>query len=190
MKTGLGLYKKYRTFIAHVNLLRFYLKKHFVGFDSANIIISRVDKVSLMLILKKNGATIGDKSDIEVGTIFHNCKNYKNLEVGKNCHIGKNCFIDLRDKIKIEDNVVISMRANLITHIDIGKSMLGQLYQQKQEGIQIKRDSYVGVGATILMGVTIGERSIIAAGSVVNKDVESNTIVGGVPAKKIKEIII
>ncbi|MCD8178187.1 MAG: sugar O-acetyltransferase, partial [Tannerellaceae bacterium] len=45
-----------------------------------------------------------------------------------------------------------------------------------------------GAGATILQGVTIGENSIVAAGAVVSKDVPGNTIVGGIPAKVIKEI--
>ena len=54
--------------------------------------------------------------------------------------------------------------------------------------IVIKRNAWIGAGATILPGVTIGENSIVAAGAVVSKNVPSNTIVGGVPAKHIKNI--
>ena len=47
---------------------------------------------------------------------------------------------------------------------------------------------WIGMDATILKGVTIGENSIVAAGSLVTKDVEPNTIVGGNPAKTIKKL--
>jgi acetyltransferase-like isoleucine patch superfamily enzyme len=54
--------------------------------------------------------------------------------------------------------------------------------------IVIKKNAWIGAGATILPGVTIGENAIVAAGAVVTKDVFDNTIVGGVPAKLIKKI--
>ena len=57
-------------------------------------------------------------------------------------------------------------------------------------GINIKlgKNVWIGAHATILPGVTIGDNAIIAAGAVVTKDVENNVVVGGVPAKKIKDI--
>ncbi len=54
--------------------------------------------------------------------------------------------------------------------------------------ITIGDDVWIGGGCTILAGVTIGDNSIVAAGSVVTKDVPSNTIVAGNPAKRIKDI--
>ena len=56
------------------------------------------------------------------------------------------------------------------------------------KSIIIKRNAWIGAGATILPGVTVGDNSIVAAGAVVNKDVPPNTIVGGIPAKLIKSI--
>jgi len=47
---------------------------------------------------------------------------------------------------------------------------------------------WIGAGATILAGVTIGENAVVAAGAVVSKDVPANTVVGGIPAKIIKTI--
>ena len=55
--------------------------------------------------------------------------------------------------------------------------------------IHIKKNAWIGAGATILPGVTIGENAVVAAGAVVSKDVAANTIVGGIPAKIIKSII-
>jgi len=54
--------------------------------------------------------------------------------------------------------------------------------------VHIGRNAWIGVGAIILPGVTIGENAVVAAGAVVTKDVAPNTIVGGNPAKLIKTI--
>lgn len=57
-------------------------------------------------------------------------------------------------------------------------------------GVEIGENCWIGSGATILDGVTIGKGCVIAAGAVVNKNVEDYTVVGGVPAKKIKQFDI
>ena len=54
--------------------------------------------------------------------------------------------------------------------------------------VVIKRNAWIGAGATVLPGVTVGENAVVAAGAVVSKDVAPNTVVGGVPAKFIKNI--
>ena len=188
MKTGLGLYKKYRKLVACLNLIRFSIRKNFIGFDVANQFLQRLDKYSEQLILKKNGAIIGSNCDIETGIILHNCKNYSNLIIGNNCHIGKNCFFDLRDKVVIEDNVVISMHCTFITHIDMNKSDLSNLYSAISLPIRIENNCYIGANSTILKGVKLGRKSFVAACSLVNKNIEPYTMVGGVPAKTIKNL--
>lgn len=54
--------------------------------------------------------------------------------------------------------------------------------------IHIKKNAWIGAAATILPGITVGENAVVAAGAVVSKDVPANTIIGGVPAKIIKQI--
>ena len=54
--------------------------------------------------------------------------------------------------------------------------------------IHIGRNVWIGANATVLAGVTIGDGAVVAAGAVVTKDVEPNSVVGGVPAKLIKRI--
>ena len=189
MKTGLGLNKKRKYLISYCNLFRFWFRKTFLGFESANIFLQRVDKKSVQLILKKNGADISENCDIESGLIFHNCNNYKNLIIGNNCHIGKDCFFDLRDKITIGDNVVVSMQCTFITHIDMSKSVLTEIYPPEKASINIKNNVYIGSGSQILKGVTIGEEAFVAAKSLVTKDIEPYTLVGGVPARMIKRIV-
>ncbi len=168
---------------AYINLLRFSINKFIYGFEKANLFLQRVDKESLQLILKNNGATIGSNCDIETGLVFHNCKNYSNLRIGNNCHIGKNCFFDLKDKIVIKDNVVISMQCTFITHTDLSKSELSNLFKKEHKGIVLNRDVYIGARSTVLMGVELQECCFIAAGCLVNKDIVSYGLAGGVPVK-------
>lgn len=189
MKTGLGLMRKFRKLIAYYNLYRFSWRKNLTGFDVANQFLQRVDKYSLKYILQKHGATIGRNCDIETGLIFHNCKNFSNLIIGNNCHIGKNCFFDLRDKIEIGNNVVISMQCTFITHIDISKSALSAIFPATSSPISIGDDSYLGAKTTIMKNITIGQNVVVAAGALVNKNIDNNIIVGGVPAKLIKKTI-
>jgi len=110
----------------------------------------------------------------------------KHIKIGKNVFINHACsFLDLGG-ITIEDDVQIGPRVNLVTEnhpIDPATRKNLDL-----KSIIIKRNAWIGAGATILPGVTVGENSIVAAGAVVNKDVPSNTIVGGIPAKLIKSI--
>ncbi len=183
---ALGLRKRLRSIYTNFNLVKFCIYRNFLGFDVANQFIQKVDKISLQLILKRNGAKIGDNCDIETGLIFHNCNNYSNLIIGNNCHIGKSCFFDLREKIEIGNNVVVSMQSTFITHLDMSKSELVKLYPSESKRIKINDNVYIGARSTILMGVEIGKNSFIAAGSLVIENVEPYTMVGGVPARIIK----
>ena len=188
MKRGFKIRSKLRLLVSYFNLLRFNLLNFFLGFSYANLLVGRIDKKSLKLILNRNGAVIGQNCDIETGLVFHNCNDYSNLIIGNNCHIGKNCFFDLKDRIIIKENVVISMQNTFITHIDLSKSKLSGLFPKKHKSITINNNAYLGTGAIILAGVELGENCFVAAGSIVNKNIEPNVMVGGVPAHKIKSL--
>jgi acetyltransferase-like isoleucine patch superfamily enzyme len=133
------------------------------------------------------GELIGSKID-KSSTVFvpFHTNFGKHIKIGKNVFINHACsFLDLGG-ITIEDDVLIGPRVNLVTEnhpVDPTKRKYLDL-----KPIVIKRNAWIGVGATILPGVTIGENSIVAAGAVVNKDVPANTIVGGVPAKLLRAI--
>tara|TARA_B100000767_G_scaffold261685_1_gene273537 strand:- start:1030 stop:1467 length:438 start_codon:yes stop_codon:yes gene_type:complete len=141
------------------------------------------------LIIKLLGAKIGENCVIESGIRFHNCNNLRNLEIGNNCHVGKDCFFDLRDKVSIYNNVTISMNTTFITHQDLGESRLSTIYKPSSSRIIVKNNSYIGSNSIILKGVIVEENSIIAASSCVTKSIEINTLNGGIPAKKIKDIL-
>ncbi len=188
MKTGLGIYQRIRLLYAYYNLFRFTIRKKLIGFDVANQFAQGIDKISLQLILKRNGAAIGKDCDIETGLTFHNCKEYSNLIIGDNCHIGKNCFFDLRDKVIIGNNVVISMQCSFITHINMSKSPLKEKFKASHKPIYIDDNCYLGTGVRLLMGIILSKNVFVAANALVIKDIETNTMVGGVPAKIIKKL--
>lgn len=110
----------------------------------------------------------------------------KNTKIGKNVFINFDCtFLDLGG-ITIEDNVMIAPKVSILSE---GHPIAANERQTLTTGkIHIKQNVWIGANATILQGVTIGENSVVAAGAVVSKDVPDNTIVGGIPAKIIKNI--
>jgi acetyltransferase-like isoleucine patch superfamily enzyme len=86
----------------------------------------------------------------------------------------------------IGDDVLIGPRVNLVTENHPLKPSDRKALVTKP--IVIRRNAWIGAGATILPGVTVGENAVVAAGAVVAKDVPANMIVAGVPAKIIKNI--
>lgn len=110
----------------------------------------------------------------------------RNICVGKNVFINQNCTFMDRGGIILEDNVLIAPKVNLIT---INHTENPHCRRNTESyPIHICKNVWIGTGATITPGVTIGENSIIAAGAVVTKDIPANVIAGGVPAKTIREI--
>ena len=110
----------------------------------------------------------------------------KHTKIGKNVFINFDCtFLDLGG-ITIDDGVLIAPKVSLLSE---GHPLSSQeRHSLVPRPIHIKKNAWIGANATILHGVTIGENSVVAAGSVVSKDVPDNVVVGGTPAKIIKKI--
>ncbi|MFN0067785.1 MAG: acyltransferase [Limisphaerales bacterium] len=106
----------------------------------------------------------------------------RQLQVGHSVFIGPDCLLDLKDRIVIGDRVTLACRVMLITHWDAGRSRVGAARPPWRAPVRLNDDVYVGAGATLLPGVTLGEGCLVAAGAVVTRDVPPGAIVGGVPA--------
>ncbi len=113
------------------------------------------------------------------------------FDIGENCSIMSRIVPLYAKLIKIGNNVHIASKVNFVTH-DVSHVMLnadpdlkGERFQEKIGCIEIQDNVFVGAGTTILYNVRIGSNVIIGAGSLVNKDVPSNSVVAGIPARVI-----
>lgn len=114
--------------------------------------------------------------------------------VGTDCYVGSGVTItplggDSKGQVLLEigDRVAISPDVVFACSSHPEQSVLSERYG-KMERITIEDDAWIGANATICCGVKIGAEAIVGAGAVVTEDVPTRTLVGGSPAKKIKEI--
>ena len=117
-------------------------------------------------------------------------RNADNIFLGENVRITMDCCIWAGEKSRIlfGDNVIVGPGVKMMsTNHGTLLSGIPMVYQNRiEEDITIGSDVWIGSNAVILKGITIGDGAIIAAGAVVTKDVEPNSVVGGIPAKFIK----
>lgn len=117
-------------------------------------------------------------------------KNLDNCEVGCNVSIHDNCYIDAIGGLVIGDNVSIAHQSSILTFNHTWSDLKAPIKYNpiEQAPVIIGDDVWIGCGVRVMPGVTIGTRAIVAAGAVVTSDVPSGVIVGGVPAKVLREI--
>lgn len=122
----------------------------------------------------------GGKSCIHRGCkFFHVGK----MSVGQNTVINFGCYLDNRRGIYIGNNVGIAHNTKIYT---LGHDLNDSQFKTKGAPVSIEDNVFIFSNALIMPGITIGEGAIVLAGSVVTKDVEPWTIVGGNPARKIR----
>ncbi len=113
---------------------------------------------------------------------------WKRLKIGKKCLITAPLYADLNGTITIGNNVAIGHHVVLITSSHDMRNEFRRCGWIVTGPIVLENGCWIGAGATILPGVTVGRGAVVAAGSVVTKDVPPNTLVGGVPAKPIRSL--
>lgn len=139
------------------------------------------------ILIKTIAKKCGDNVSIQPGVYIFNPQN---LVIGNNVSIHPMCYIEAYGGIIIGNEVSIAHSTSMLSvnHTWNIKDIPIKYNEIIGQQVFIGNDVWIGCGARILAGVTVNSRSVIAAGAVVTGDVLNNTIVGGVPAKKIKNI--
>lgn len=142
--------------------------------------------VKLSTFINLYGCEIGDET--KVGAFV---EVQKNATIGKRCKISSHTFIC--EGVTIEDNVFIGHGVTFINdsypRATSGEGKLQTEADWTVERTIVKAGASIGSGATILSGLTIGEKAIIGAGSTVTKDVPDNAIVAGNPARILRYLV-
>ena len=141
--------------------------------------------VKLSQFINLYGCRIGDNTKIGAFVEIQ-----KNASIGNNCKISSHTFIC--EGVTVEDNVFVGHGVVFINdsypRATAADGALQIESDWKVEPTVVRKGASIGSGATVLSKVTIGENAIVGAGSVVTKDVPSNTIVAGNPARVLRTI--
>ncbi|MHC1776990.1 MAG: hypothetical protein AB9834_16425 [Lentimicrobium sp.] len=159
------------------------------GAEGIGYVIERIPRIYLIPILKSYGCTIGKNCRILAGITFHNLsgkKPLKNLILGDNVYIGRNVLLDLADKIEIMDDSSLGAGCQVWTHVGDYTYNFKDYHERKAQ-VRIGRGVLCWSMVLISPGVTIGDYTRVAAGSIVVRDLESKMFYGGVPARLIRE---
>jgi acetyltransferase-like isoleucine patch superfamily enzyme len=135
-----------------------------------------------------NHVGIGEYSRIVLSTSLHQLGEF--IKIGNNVGIGEFAYLGGAGGLDIGDDCIIGqyLSCHPENHNYTTANKPYRLQGVNRKGIKIGKNCWIGSKVTILDGVTIGDNCIIAAGSVVNKSIPENTVIGGVPAKVIKYI--
>jgi acetyltransferase-like isoleucine patch superfamily enzyme len=112
--------------------------------------------------------------------------------IGRHVYIGLDSYLDdqFPELIRIEDEVVISFRVTIAVHDDARR--MDRIAPGQLEGtvapVTLARGCYLGAACLVLPGVTVGERAVVGAGSVVTRDVPPGKVALGVPARVVKDV--
>jgi len=164
------------------------LGENFIGNGIENFEIGKHCRIKSNSIIKSRYVKIGDNfrtfGAIDVGGGGWEDPESKFI-VENGCQIGEKCFINTARSVVFKDKSALALGSSILTH-GFWQSVL-EGYSATYGSVTLGENSWVTVNCTILPNVTIGDNSIVAAGSVVTKNIPSNCLAGGVPAKIIRE---
>lgn len=147
----------------------------------------RIDALSKKGVVIGNNVVIGENSIINcTGSLQHIGEGIK---IGDRTSFSNDCFFGCAGGIEIGEDVIVGqyVRFHAENHNYADKNRLIKEQGVTHKGIKIGNNCWIGSGAVFLDGAEIGDGCVVAANAVVTKKFENNTIIGGVPAKLIKE---
>lgn len=135
------------------------------------------------------GGTIGTNVRIYNCTFINLSKGFSNLSVGEDVHIGADCLIDLEGQVSIGKGSTLSPRVTVISHADPGSAHSSPLtlrFPPTRLGVRIGDHVWIGATSTILDGTSIGDLTVVGAGSLVRGELSGGTTYAGVPVRSIQ----
>jgi len=176
-------FRKYQKF-SIIHKFRYLKYKNKLKFCGVNVWFDN----NVKFLRFTDSISIDDNVVVKEGARILSANREAIIKIGKNTTIGYNTFIVSSKSIIIGNNCLIAPFVYIIDdNHRIKKGVNINLQDHDKAPIKIGNDVWIGAKAMILKGVTIGDGAIIAAGSIVTKNVESNAVYGGMPAKKISE---
>jgi acetyltransferase-like isoleucine patch superfamily enzyme len=147
-------------------------------------------------ILRAFGASVGPRTRFKGALHIDNAEgdlssagDFSHLRIGSNCFIGEAVYFDLANVIEIEDDAVLAARAAVITHSDCNRAReLAAHFPRVCKPVRIGRSSWVGFGATVLAGVVVAPRSVVAAGALCSQSTEEGFVFAGIPARRVRRV--
>lgn len=125
-------------------------------------------------------------SNIRAGCTFRG----KSIVIEKGAFLNHNVFIDGWESVIIKENAAIAFDVLICTSSHKIGEPRNRAGVSERKPVIIGKGCWIGARAIILPGVTLGDGSVIAAGSVVNRDCKPNTLYAGVPAKEVKSLFV
>jgi acetyltransferase-like isoleucine patch superfamily enzyme len=168
-------------------VVRFFFWKIFeLCFRAASLSPFRVLLLRLFGARVARGVTVEDLRFLNL----HRAGGLSKLTLGERCFVGREVLIDLAAAVTLEADVTIGPRVTIMTHEKVGFAThpLREFFPEKNAPVRFEAGCYVGACSVLTAGVTVGRCAVVAAGAVVVHDVPPWTVVGGVPAKTIREI--
>ena len=144
-----------------------------------------------VVLLKLSGAKIGPNCVVSgVELLNLDRTGLKGLSLGKDCFIGHGVLLDLAGRLTFEDQVTVAAKSIILSHHSVGFSdhPLVEFYPKKLFHTIFKSGCVLGVASIILPGITVGKSSLVAAASLVNKNVPDQVMVAGIPAQVKKKL--
>ncbi len=166
------------------NSCRLFKAKSRLGFCGKNVWIDK----NVEFLRFPNNIDISSNVIIKEGTRICSCNKNAQIKIGKNTTIGYHNFIFASDNIEIGEDCLIAAFVYIVdSNHEIKKKTKINQQPNSTAPIVIGNDVWIASNVTILKGVNIGDGAVIAANSVVNKDIPGYKIYGGSPAVEIGE---
>lgn len=137
------------------------------------------------------GARIGKRVILHNARFFNVYRRgFPGLTLGDECFIGDECLLDLAEAIEMQTQVTLAERVTILTHTNVGyrDHPLQKHFPASAAPVTLEKGCFIGVHAVILPGVRVGAGAFVAAGAVVTEDVPPHTVVGGVPARLLRNL--